>query len=110
VLTSDRLRARVNDETLTLSIWAVSLRVFPWLRSCRAASVLDGVIVRGRPPSRPGLSPALIRSDSLDRSYSARDANMSKINLPCVSAMVYSTAAQPGQIRNCQHIAWLQVV
>lgn len=49
--TSFRLRARVSDETLTLSIWAVSFKVFPWLRSCRAASVLDGVIVRGRPPS-----------------------------------------------------------
>jgi hypothetical protein len=31
---------------LTLSIWAVSFSVFPWLRNCRAPSVLDGVIVR----------------------------------------------------------------
>lgn len=83
---SFRLRARVSDETLTLSIWAVSFNVFPWLRSCRAASVFDGVIVRGRPPSRPrdfaAAKPALVRSDNLDRSYSAREANMSNMSFP----------------------------
>jgi hypothetical protein len=50
--TSFLLMARVKDETLTLSIWAVSFRLFPWLRNCRAASALDGVIRGPRLPAR----------------------------------------------------------
>lgn len=43
-------------------------------------------MVRGLPPSRPlafaAARPARVRSESLERSYSARDANISKISLP----------------------------
>ena len=81
-----RLKARVSEQTLTLSIWAVSFRVFPCLRSCRAAAVLDGVMVRGRSPRRPrdfaAAKPAFVRSDNRDRSYSAKEANMSKMSFP----------------------------
>jgi hypothetical protein len=86
------------------------------------------------PTAGRGQLPAFVRSDNRDRSYSAREANMSKISLPCALGVsshgsarerdpipplsqnrhdvsqIRSTAADPSQISNCQNIPRLQVV
>jgi hypothetical protein len=135
--TSFLLRARVSDETLTLSIWAVSFRVFPWLRICRAASDFNGVIVRGLPPSRPrafaAARPAFVRrqlgsfvlgkrcehvEDELSVRAGGIQPGSSDVSEPYPPlshyghdvSQVSGTAAQPGQISYCQNISRLQVV